>query len=236
MKGERMNINGLQKLTLLDYPGHVAATVFLAGCNMRCPWCHNSELIDGTAEAVMDDGKLLKFLEGRKGILDGVCFTGGEPLLRPELPELMRKIKDMGYLVKLDPNGYLPDRLKKLLDENVLDYVAMDIKNSPERYAETAGLSHIDMEKIRLSISHILGHDTDYEFRTTVMEPLHDDASFEGIGRLIEGADKYFLQMFADRDTVVYSGFSAPEKDDVLRYADIMRRYVKEVGIRGIDL
>ena len=193
MKGERMNINGIQKLTLLDYPGHVAATVFLAGCNMRCPWCHNSELIDGTAEAVMDD-------------------------------------------VKLDTNGYLPDRLEKLLDENVLDYVAMDIKNSPERYAETAGLSDIDMEKIRLSISHILGHDTDYEFRTTVMEPLHDDASFEGIGRLIEGADKYFLQMFADRDTVVYSGFSAPEKDDVLRYADIMRRYVKEVGIRGIDL
>ncbi len=236
MKGERMNINGIQKLTLLDYPGHVAATVFLAGCNMRCPWCHNSELIDGTAEAVMDDEKLLKFLERRKGILDGVCFTGGEPLLRPELPELMRKIKDMGYLVKLDTNGYLPDRLEKLLDENVLDYVAMDIKNSPERYAETAGLSDIDMEKIRLSISNILGHDTDYEFRTTVMVPLHDDASFEGIGRLIEGADKYFLQMFADRDTVVYSGFSAPEKDDVLRYADIMRRYVKEVGIRGIDL
>jgi pyruvate formate lyase activating enzyme len=231
-----MNINGLQKLTLLDYPGHVAATVFLAGCNMRCPWCHNSELIDGTAEAVMDEKGLLKFLDGRKGILDGVCFTGGEPLLRPELPELMKKIKDLGYLIKLDTNGYLPDRLEKMLDDRLIDYVAMDIKNSPERYAETAGLPEIDMEKIRLSISHILGHDTDYEFRTTVMEPLHDDASFEGIGALIEGAGKYFLQMFADRDTVVYSGFSAPGKDDVLRYADIMRKYVKEVGIRGIDL
>ncbi|MBQ9189198.1 MAG: anaerobic ribonucleoside-triphosphate reductase activating protein, partial [Clostridia bacterium] len=144
-----MKIHGLQKMTLLDFPGRVACTVFLGGCDMRCPFCHNAELIDGSAEAIMDETELLAFLEKRKGLLDGVAFTGGEPTLRKDLPDLFRRIKAMGYPIKLDTNGLHPDRLKALLDEGLVDYVAMDIKNCPEKYAVTAGLDTVDLDKIQ---------------------------------------------------------------------------------------
>ena len=148
-----MNIHGLQKLTLLDYPGKVACTVFLAGCNLRCPFCHNSELIDaGAAEPVMDDGELLDFLKKRQGMLDGVAFTGGEPLLRPELPALLRCVRELGYPVKLDTNGTLPEALDRVLADGLVDYVAMDIKNSPARYAETCGVETFDMAPVYASI------------------------------------------------------------------------------------
>ena len=138
-----MKIHGLQKMTLLDYPGRVACTVFFGGCEMRCPFCHNAELLDGSAPSVMTDEELIAFLEKRKGLLDGVAFTGGEPLLQKDLPDLARRIRDLGYDVKLDTNGMHPDRLEKMLQEGTVQYVAMDIKNDPERYAMTAGLSWI---------------------------------------------------------------------------------------------
>jgi len=229
-----MKIHGLQKLTLLDYPGKVACTVFLAGCNLRCPFCHNSELLDAAlAEPVMDDGQLLDFLKKRQGMLDGVAFTGGEPLLRPELPELLRRVRDLGYGVKLDTNGTLPDALEKVLAEGLVDYVAMDVKNSPARYAETCGVETFDMAPVYASVDLLRTKAPDYEFRTTVMAELHDADSFAAIGPMIEGAKRYFLQPFKDRDTVAFSGFHAPEGEKMRAFADIVRPCVGAVEVRG---
>lgn len=229
-----MNIHGLQKLTLLDYPGKVACTVFLAGCNLRCPFCHNSELIDaGTATPVMDDAGLLDFLKKRQGMLDGVAFTGGEPLLRPDLPELLRAVHALGYPVKLDTNGTLPDRLERVISDGLVDYVAMDVKNSPARYAETCGVDEMDLSPVYASIELLLTSPTDYEFRTTVMDELHDDASFAAIGPMIAGAKRYFLQPFKDRDTVLFAGFHAPGEETLRRWAELVKPYVSAVSIRG---
>ncbi|MBR5926219.1 MAG: anaerobic ribonucleoside-triphosphate reductase activating protein [Firmicutes bacterium] len=230
-----MNINGLQKLTLLDYPGRTACTVFLAGCDMRCPFCHNSELISGNAPVELTDTDLLEFLKKRKGLLDGVAFTGGEPTLRRELPDLMKKIKDMGYSVKLDTNGNHPDMLKHILDNGLADYVAMDIKNSPERYAQTIGLDSFDMEPVYKSIELLLSSGIDFEFRTTVVDQLHDEESFTKIGPMIEGAPRYFLQPFTDRDSVIFSGFTPPQKEKLEKYASIVSPFVGSVEIRGLE-
>ena len=228
-----MNINGLQKLTLLDFPGKVACTVFLAGCNLRCPFCHNSELLDGTAEAVMDDGALLDFLKKRQGMLDGVAFTGGEPLLRPELPALLRKARDLGYAVKLDTNGTRPDALAAILRDGLADYVAMDIKNSPARYAETCGVETLDLSPVYRSIDLLRAGAADYEFRTTVVDELHDASDFAAIGEMIEGAKRYFLQPFRDRDTVAFAGFHAPDTQKLNACAAAVRGHVGAVEIRG---
>jgi len=231
-----MEIHGLQKLTLLDYPGKMACTVFLAGCNLRCPFCHNSELLDrSSAPAVMDDEELLRFLKKRQGMLDGVCITGGEPLLQAELPELLRRIRALGYQVKLDTNGTMFERLRQVVEAGLVDYVAMDIKNSPSRYAETCGLKVMDMEPVCNSIDLLRSGKVDYEFRTTVVEQLHNAQSFREIGEMISGAKRYFLQLFTDRDTVIYGGFSAPSAEKMREYAEISRAFADFVEIRGMD-
>ncbi len=229
-----MLIHGLQKMTLLDFPGRVACTVFLGGCDLRCPYCHNAELIDGSAPAVMDDGELLAFLKKRAGLLDGVAVTGGEPLLRDIAP-LLRAVRALGYAVKLDTNGTHPARLRALLDEGLVDYVAMDIKNSPERYAETVGVAGLDLAPIRESAALLMEGRVDYEFRTTVCRELHDDDAIRGVGEFLSGARRLFLQPFADRDTVAFAGFSAPDMPTLERWAEILRGFVGEVGIRGAD-
>ena len=229
-----MKIHGLQKMTLLDFPGRVACTVFLGGCDLRCPFCHNAELIDGTAEPVMDDAELLAFLEKRKGLLDGVAFTGGEPTLRKDLPELLRRIKAMGYPVKLDTNGMHPDRLKAMLDEGLLDYVAMDVKAGPQNYAHICGLEKIDLAPIDESIRRIMTSGVDYEFRTTVVDELHDLSDFTAIAGWIAGAKAYYLQAFTDRDTVVYENFHAPTRECMEMYAEAVRKTVQNVALRGI--
>lgn len=230
-----MKIHGLQKMTLLDFPGKVACTVFLGGCDMRCPFCHNAELIDGTAPAVMEEEELLAFLKKRTGLLEGVAITGGEPLLREDTITLMEKIRDLGYPVKLDTNGTHPDRLRKILDRGLAAYVAMDIKNSPDRYAVTAGLEKLDMAPVKESVRLLLEGRTDYEFRTTVVAELHDADSFRGIGEWIRGARRYYLQKFTDRDTVPFGGFHAPEDEKMREYAAIAREYVPSAVIRGMD-
>ena len=230
-----MKIHGLQKMTLLDFPGKVACTVFLGGCDLRCPFCHNAELIDGSAPAVMEEDGLLRFLETRKGLLDGVAFTGGEPLLREDLAPLMRRIREMGFAVKLDTNGTHPEHLRALTDEGLIDYVAMDIKNSPERYALTAGLEDMDLAPVRESVKILLEGKTDYEFRTTAVAELHDEDSFRQIGPWIRGARRYFLQQFTDRDTVPFGGFHAPAAEDMRSWAEIMRPFVPETKLRGVD-
>lgn len=229
-----MLIHGLQKMTLLDFPGRVACTVFLGGCDLRCPYCHNAELIDGSAPAVMDDGELLAFLKKRVGLLDGVAVTGGEPLLRDIAP-LLREVRALGYAVKLDTNGTHPARLRALLDEGLVDYVAMDVKNSPERYAETVGVAGLDLAPIRESAALLMEGRVDYEFRTTVCRELHDDDAIRGVGEFLAGARRIFLQPFADRDTVAFAGFSAPDMPTLERWAEILRGFVGEVGIRGAD-
>ena len=229
-----MKIQGLQKMTLLDFPGRVACTVFLGGCDFRCPFCHNGELLDGSAPAVMDDEALLRFLQGRRGLLDGVAITGGEPLLRRDLPDLLRRIRELGFAVKVDTNGNHPAALQGLLQEGLVDYVAMDIKNSPERYALTVGLNSLDLGPIRESVRLLMEGSIPYEFRTTVVDELHRAEDFEAMGRWISGAKAYFLQPFTDRDSVPFSGLHAPTRENLEKYASIARVYVPYTAIRGI--
>ena len=235
-----MNIAGLQKMTLLDFPGRVACTVFLGGCNFRCPFCHNSELLDGKCQPAMDEEKLLEFLQKRKGILEGVCITGGEPTLQPGLENLLRRIKELGYPVKLDTNGYRPEILEKLVNAGLVDYVAMDIKNGPDGYGEAAGLAKIDISRIEQSIRFLTGGAVDYEFRTTVVDELHSEASITQMGNwLLNVAGKQvkrlFLQSFVDRDTVMFAGFHAPNEAKMQRFVEILAPCAEIVKIRGKD-
>ena len=230
-----MKIFGLQKMTLLDFPGHVACTVFLGGCDFRCPYCHNFELVDGSSPGVMDEEALLSFLKKRGGLLDGVAITGGEPCLHPGLPDLLKKIRELGFQVKLDTNGAHPALLRSILEQRLADYVAMDIKNSPENYARTVGLPQIDLTPVRESVQLLMAGETDYEFRTTVVRELHTADDFEKIGSWIAGARRYFLQAFTDRDSVPFGGLHAPNADTMRAYAEIARKYVPDTALRGVE-
>ena len=230
-----MRLHGLQKMTLLDFPGRVACTVFLGGCDFRCPFCHNYELVDGSAPPIMEDSDLFAFLEKRRGLLDGVAITGGEPCLRPELPDFMRRIRDMGYGVKLDTNGTHPALLRTILEEGLADYVAMDIKNRPEKYAQTVGLPAVDLVPVRESVSLLMHGGIEYEFRTTVVDEFHEADDFEAIGAWIAGAQHYFLQAFTDRDSVPFGNLHAPSAEKLREYAAIARRHVPDTRLRGVD-
>ena len=230
-----MNIHGLQKMTLLDFPGKVACTVFLGQCDFRCPFCHNFELVDGSAPAIMGEEELFSFLRKRQGLLDGVAVTGGEPCIHRELPEFLGKIKEMGYAVKLDTNGNHPWLLRTILADGLADYVAMDVKNSPAKYAETIGKDRFSLSGVLQSIELLKEGKTDYEFRTTVIEEFHDADDFEEIGKMVKGARRHFLQPFTDRDSVPFGNLHAPSKQDIRKYSEILRKYVTEVGIRGMD-
>ncbi len=235
-----MKISGLQKLTLLDFPGRVACTVFLGGCNFRCPFCHNFELLDGSTPALMDEEELLSFLKSRKGVLDGVCITGGEPTLQPRLPDLLREIKTMGYQVKLDTNGYRPEVLRTLVEEGLVDYVAMDVKNSPDLYGPTAGLESIALDRLEESIRFLLEDRVDYEFRTTVVEPLHTQQSIADMCRWLlslengKKAKQLFLQPFVDRDTVPVAGLSAPDQEKLDAFVAQLYPCAEHVSLRGV--
>jgi len=233
-----MKIVGIQKLTLLDYPGKVACTVFLNGCNFRCPYCHNAELL-GDSEAVMSAEELLAFLRKRQGILDGVCITGGEPTLHPELPELLRSVQELGFSVKLDTNGYRPEVLGALLREGLLDYVAMDLKNGPDAYAQTVGLRAVDLAKIRQSIGLLLDSGTEFELRTTVVNPLHSAETLTSMADWLLEATKgrriprLFVQPFVDRDTVPIGGLSAPDREELEQFCRILSACAERVELRG---
>ena len=229
-----MDIQGLQKLTLLDYPGKVACTVFLGGCNLRCPYCHNGELVTAPAPALMDGDTLLTFLKRRRGLLDGVCITGGEPLLRPGLGPLLAEIKALGYPVKLDTNGAFPEKLKELVVSGLVDYVAMDIKNSPDRYGETVGVPGLDLTPFRETVDFLRSGAVDYEFRTTVVREFHDEASMDAIGGWITGAKRYFLQSFVDRDTVIRPGLHPRTEEELRGYLDLLRPRIPAVALRGL--
>ena len=229
-------IAGLQKMTLLDFPGRVACTVFLQGCNYRCPFCHNSELLSRQGEACMDTASFLSFLKSRKGLLDGVCVSGGEPTLQPDLAELLRSVKALGYAVKLDTNGSRPEVLKRLVAEGLVDYVAMDVKNSPARYAETVGHTRIDLSAVEESLRFLLSGNVAYELRTTVTCQLHDGDSVDEMGAWVASLGtpkKWFLQAFADRDTVAFSGLSAPADAELSAWQKLLSAYAEQAAIRG---
>ena len=230
-----MNIQGFNKLTLLDYPGHMAATIFLDGCNLRCPFCHNSSLVSGPASPAIPFTDVLTTLSKRRNILEGVCITGGEPTLYPGLMELIRQIKALGFKVKLDTNGTNPDLLKSCVQEHLIDYVAMDIKNSREKYALTSGIPNINLDKIEQSILFLLSGKIDYEFRTTIVKELHTQEDMHSIGKWIEGARAYFLQCFQDSGDILAPGLSAHTKETLKEFNAILRPYVKQVSLRGVD-
>ena len=234
-----MKISGLQKLTLLDFPGRVACTVFLGGCNFRCPFCHNFELVDGSTPPLMDEEELLAFLKSRTGVLDGVCITGGEPTLQPRLPGLLREIKAMGYQVKLDTNGYRPEVLRTLVEEGLVDYVAMDVKNSPALYGATVGLESIDLSRIEESIRFLLEDRVAYELRTTVVEPLHTEQTVADMCSWLlslengKQAKQLFLQPFVDRDTVPVAGLNAPNRETLDAFLTLLSPCAEHVSLRG---
>ena len=229
-----MRIQGLQKLTLLDYPGKTACTIFLSGCNFRCPFCHNTPLLTADAADGMAEEELLAFLKKRRGLLDGVAITGGEPLLRPDLPALLEKIKALGYAVKLDTNGAFPDRLEQIVRAGLADYVAMDVKNSAARYAQTVSMAELDLAPIEKSVSFLLRGTVDYEFRTTAVAEFHDDASFLSLADWLAGARRYFIQCFEPRQTVLQADLHAPSPAQLHHWAELVRPKISDVSLRGI--
>lgn len=231
-----MEIKGLAKTTLLDYPGHVAATLFVGNCQFKCPFCHNGSLVTGASQLPnISLEEVYTFLEKRRGVLDGVCITGGEPTFQPDLKELLFDIKSMGYLVKLDTNGYDPIQLDHLFNEGLVDYIAMDIKNSQEKYAKTAGLPNLDLTRIKLSVDLIRDSGLDYEFRTTVVRELHSIDDMYEIARWLEGSMAYYIQSYVASEDVIMPIFSSYSKDELLAIQALMKAYIPRVFLRGID-
>ena len=227
-----MKINGLLKLTLLDFPGHTACTVFFGGCNFRCPFCHNATLVRGEGENITEE-EFFKFLSKRQGLLDGVCITGGEPLLQRDIADFMRKIKEMGFEVKLDTNGSFPEKLKELCSAGLVDYVAMDIKSCLEGYSRAAGVS-VNTEKVRESVDFLVGGTVDYEFRTTVAKGAVLPSDMEGIGELISGAKRYFLQGFVDSGDILGEGCGAYTQEEMSDMLATVKKYVPVAELRGM--
>ena len=229
-----MKIHGLQKLTLLDYPGKTACTVFTGGCNFRCPFCHNALLVtDIDSSQTYSEEEILDFLSKRTGLLDGVCITGGEPLMNGDIADFIKKIKEMGYSVKLDTNGTFPERLKTLLENNLIDYVAMDIKNSKDKYAITAGIKNVNISDIERSINLLKSSDIDYEFRTTVVNEFHTEADILKIAEWIKGAKKYFLQNFEDSGNLIGENLTAVSKEVLESMKSVAKAFVENTQIRG---
>lgn len=230
-----MNIQGLQKLTLLDYPGHTACTVFTGGCNLRCPFCHNAPLVlDPNGGAPFSEEEIFALLEKRKGILDGVAVTGGEPLLQSDIGAFLEKVKARGFAVKLDTNGFFPDRLAELLDAGLVDYAAMDVKNRPEKYAATCGLGTVDLAAVEKSMELLMNGGIEYEFRTTVVKEYHTADDIEAIARWIIGAKRYFLQAFRDSGALLAEGCSGRSEEELFAMADRARPYVGLCEVRGV--
>ncbi len=229
-----MLILGLQKLTLLDYPGRTACTVFTGGCNFRCPFCHNAPLVlPGREQEPYTEEEVLSYLKKRAGLLDGVCVTGGEPTLQEDLEAFLRQVRALGYPVKLDTNGSRPEALRALIGQGLLDYVAMDVKSSPEEYARACGVP-VDLEKVNESIDLLLSGCVDYEFRTTVVAGLHTPQIIEQTARRIAGAKRYFLQAFVDSGDLITPGWHALSREEMEACAQAARKHVPFVELRGV--
>lgn len=231
-----MYLCGLQKLAMVDFPGKLAATVFTGGCNLRCPFCHNAPLVTRTAEALrLSEAAVLTFLRSRRGLLDGVVLSGGEPLLQPDAADFLAEVRRLGFAVKLDTNGCYPAALADILDRGLVDYVAMDIKNRLEKYPETVGVPGFDTAPVEESVRLLQNSGVDFEFRTTVVREFHTADDIRTIGRWLEGAPRYFLQQFVDSGDLVGTGCHGLEPPETQTLAEIARPFFREVGVRGID-
>ena len=229
-----MVIKGLQKLTLLDYPSHLACTIFTGGCNFRCPFCHNASLVLGHGEEEYTEDEIFEFLKKRQGTLEGVAITGGEPLIQSDIVDFIKKIKDMGFKVKLDTNGSFPEKLKELVSLGLVDYVAVDIKNSLNKYAQTVGRLGYDPERVCESIKFLMDSDVDHEFRTTVVSELHSPEDIGDIGKLISGAKHWYLQNFVDSGDLICAEMHGLTMEQMNQYIEIARKYVPNAEIRGV--
>lgn len=230
-----MTIMGLQKLTLLDYPGKTACTVFTGGCNFRCPFCHNASLvIPSKFGAVMPTEEFFSFLEKRRGILQGVCISGGEPTLMFDLEEFVTRIKSMGFLVKLDTNGSRPEVLRSLVEKGLLDYVAMDIKNSPDMYPRTVGVDGFDVSPILESAEFLMSGAIDFEFRTTVIAGHHTEREMRLIGEWLRGAPRLYLQNFVDSGDLISAEVGGVDKNTMETLCNLLKEYIPDVQIRGL--
>lgn len=230
-----MTFHGLQKMTLLDYPGLVACTVFTGGCNFKCPFCHNALLVTGLGDAEnITEEEVLSFLGKRTGLLDGVCITGGEPLLCPDITDFIKKVKALGFKVKLDTNGSFPDRLKEIVNSRLVDYVAVDIKNCAEKYAETAGVADFDPAAVSESIDFLMTNPVEHEFRTTVVREFHGTQDIEKIAKRIEGEKKYFLQNFEDSGGTIVQNLHAVSPETLEEMRVCASEYIPDVKIRGL--
>lgn len=230
-----MHFCGMNKTTLLDYPGHVAATLFTGGCNMRCPFCQNSVLVLAPQkQPEISEQDVLAFLRRRRGILEGVCITGGEPTLQKDLEDFIRRVREMEYLIKLDTNGYRPQILRHLLEEELLDYVAMDIKASKERYGIACGLAGVELNRIEESVELLKTSSIPYEFRTTVVKGIHSPEEFTAIGRWLQGSRAYYLQNFRDSGQVMQPGFAEFERAELEEMRESAAQYVPRTELRGL--
>ena len=231
-----MHIGGFQKMTMLDYPGRIACILFTHGCNLRCPFCHNATLVtEGYEPESVSEEEILSYIRKRRGVLDGVVVSGGEPLLQPDAIPFLRRLAAEGLPIKLDTNGTYPERLKAVVREGLVDYVAMDIKNAKEKYPLTVGLPTLELAAIEESAAFLLKNHVDYEFRTTVVRELHTEEDMRSIGEWIRGAKRYYLQGFVDSGGLI-SGedLHAHTKETMQKYAYIVRPFVKTVGLRGV--
>lgn len=228
-----MNIQGFQKLTLLDFPGKTACTVFTGGCNLRCPFCHNASLVFNPTENESEEQKVIEYLKKRKGIIDGMCITGGEPLLQPDLSDFIAKCKEIGVAVKLDTNGALPEKLKEIIDSGKIDYIAMDIKAAPENYNKAVGLDK-DFKIFSQSMEIIRNSGIPYEFRTTAVKGLHKLDDFSGIAELLKSDEKYFIQKFTDSGNLINAeGLSAFSEQETEQILENVKKYIPGVAARG---
>lgn len=230
-----MNIYGLNKTTLLDFPGHVACTIFTGSCNFRCLFCHNSPLVSNPSSLpISDEESVFSFLQSRKNILSGVCITGGEPTLNQDLKDFIIKIKNMGFLVKLDTNGYRPEVLLDLLNSHLLDMVAMDIKSSPKEYPSICGINNLDLSKINSSINILKSNEIPYEFRTTIVKDLFSDEIIIEIGKWLKGQSNYYLQSFVSNNNVMTKGLQEPEIELMNHYRNLLLPYLPNTNLRGV--
>lgn len=229
-----MIFSGFQKMTLLDFPGRVACTLFTAGCNLRCPFCHNASLVLQRSAEQHTEEDVLSYLKKRTGLLDGICITGGEPLMHKGLKDFIKKVKELGFAVKLDTNGCFPDRLKELIDEGLLDYVAMDVKSSMEGYGKVVGIEGFDTAAVEKSIDLLLENRVDFEFRTTVVSPLHTTEDIAALTKRIRGAKKYFLQNFVDSGDLLGEDLTSLPREVLDKMLTAARENIPEAQLRGV--
>lgn len=230
-----MLICGLQKLSLVDYPDKLAATIFTGGCNYRCPFCHNAPLVTELASAQeINEDEVLEFLKTRRGLLDGICLSGGEPLMQKDVAEFLTKVRELGFSIKLDTNGSFPDKLISLVGAGLVDYVAMDIKNSLAMYAKTVGVESVDLLSIRRSAQFLMSGTVEYEFRTTLVRELHDEQSLRELGEWLRGAKRLFLQNFVDSGNLIKQGLHGFSKQEMQQLRQVVAPFFDDVYLRGV--